>query len=213
MPHRNDTIFFWHIPKTGGRWVLEALSRRYARVGLSRVPRIPSEIKPLSLFGHHAPPSRVTEELKRDRFHFTFVRHPLNWYISWWAYRIRRKESDKRHYADRFHDEILDKFINNMLDAHPNGFVTELFQLYVGPQADQMDFVGRTENLVADLQHAMSLAGQPIFRPFDDLAPRNCSSMLSEISPRVIVSQETIKRVDTIESWVIETFYSDLEVA
>lgn len=207
MPYRNDKVFFWHIPKTGGRWVLEALSRRYAMVGLSRVPRVQPERKPFMLFGQHAPPSEVAEELKRDRFHFCFVRHPLEWYKSWWAYRIRRHRSDKRHYCDHYHDEDCDKFINNVLDAHPNGFVTELFQLYVGSNGDRMDYVGHTENILADLKEAMKLAGQPIAKPFDRLSPRNCSSDLPWITPRLVVNPETIKRVNAVEHWVLDTFY------
>ncbi len=200
-------MIFWHIPKTGGRWVLEALGRRHARVGLSRVPRIQPERKPLMLFGRHAPPSEVAEEFKRDRLQFCFVRHPLAWYKSWWAYRIRRKRSDKRHYADKFHGESCDQFIRNVLDAHPGGFVTELFQLYVGPEADQMDFIGRTENLVGDLKKALRLAGQPIRAPFDGLLPLNVSSALPEIAPRVTVTPETVERVNAAERWVLETFY------
>lgn len=207
VPYMNDKIFFWHIPKTGGRWVQEALSRRYARAGLSRVPRIQPERKPFMLFGQHAPPSEVDEQLKRGKFHFCFVRRPLNWYKSWWAYRIRRHRSDKRHYADKFHDENLDKFINNVLDAHPKGFVTELFQLYVGPEADQMTYVGKTENLLDDLKEILRLAGQPIHRPFDDLAPINNSSNLPEIAPRCVISPETIERVNSVEHWVLDTFY------
>lgn len=207
MPHRNDRIFFWHIPKTGGRWVLEALSRRRARAGLSRVPKVYPEAKPLMLFGHHAPPGQVAEEFKRDRFHFCFVRHPLSWYRSWWSYRIRRKRSDKRHYADRFHRDTCDEFVNVVLDEHP-GFVTELFRLYVGPNGDQMDYVGRTETLLADLKEVIRLSGQPVNAPFDDLAPMNVSSALPEIAPRAVVSPATAERVNAVEHWVLETFYA-----
>ena len=205
MPHRNNKIFFWHIPKTGGRWVLEALSRRYARAGLSRVKRVQPEAKPLMLFGHHAPWDQVSEEFKRDRFHFCFVRHPLNWYKSWWSYRIRRNRSDKRHYADRYHREDCDEFINVILDAHPKGFVTKLFKLYVG--SGRMDCIGRTENLLVDLNEIMRRAGQSIRIPFDNLAPINVSSALPEIAPRVVVSPATIERVNTIEHWVLDMFY------
>ena len=200
-------MFFWHIPKTGGRWVLEALSRRRTRAGLSRVKRVHPETKPFMLFGHHAPPSQVAEELKRDRFHFCFVRHPLSWYKSWWSYRIRRSRSDKRHYCDRWHRDTCDEFVNVMLDAHPKGFVTELFQLYVGTHTDQMDYIGRTENLLADLKEICRLSGQPIEIPFDNLAPINVSSTLPEIAPRAVVSLETAERVNAVEHWVLDTFY------
>jgi hypothetical protein len=208
MPHRNDRMFFWHIPKTGGRWVLEALSRRRACAGLSRVKRVQPEEKPLMLFGHHAPPGQVAEELKRDRFHFCFVRHPINWYRSWWAYRVRRGRTDKRHYADRYHREDCDEFVNVMLDEHPNGFVTELFQLYVGLHADQMDYVGRTENLLSDLKEICRRAGQPVKVPFDELAPINVSSTLPEIARRAVVTPSTAERVNAVEHWVLENFYA-----
>src|SRR5439155_11120636 len=65
---------FLHIPKCGGTWVVRAM----AAAGL------PMQVIPAGC--QHA--IAATE----GRFVFTFVRHPLTWYASFWKYRWNSAE-------------------------------------------------------------------------------------------------------------------------
>ena len=42
----------------------------------------------------------------------------------------------------------------------PNGFVTELFQYYVGKDLSKINFIGKQENAENDLVEALKLSGQ-----------------------------------------------------
>jgi hypothetical protein len=150
------TATFLHIPKCGGTWVMHAL----AALGLD--PRV----EPAGQ--HHAivcPPGR---------FVFTFVRHPLSWYLSFWQYRWATAEREGGPVADRLAeyarraDEPIDdglvdgqgrprsfaEFVAACVDRHP-GFLSAKFALYTAPA----DFVGRQESLRDDLVTALGLAG------------------------------------------------------
>ncbi len=89
---------------------------------------------------------------------------------------------------------------------HPMGFLTKLFQCYVGPDNSWMNFVGRQERLVDDLVQALTLAGETI----DEDALRNGPSRNAtppEFKDRAIVSDELAILVEQAEHWVLETFY------
>ncbi len=151
---------FLHIPKCGGSWVRQVLRA----VGL-----------PITITRGGVHECAATE----GRFVFTFVRHPLTWYPSFWAYRHAVAAAQGglvdvhlRETAERL-DEAIDEclvddtgrprsftgFVEQCLRRHP-GFLSAKYELYT-PHAV---FVGRQEALVEDLITALRLA-RVVFDP------------------------------------------------
>jgi hypothetical protein len=108
------------------------------------------------------------------RFVFTFVRHPLTWYPSFWNYRWREAERvggpinerlrDAVRKADMDIDDCLvdeagtprpfAEFMEECLRRHP-GYLSRLFERYAVPAT----FVGKQESLCEDFLTALGQAG------------------------------------------------------
>ncbi len=175
---------FLHIPKTGGSWVTDVLvkqglvrkqfghihadwvramvytdtARAAARTTFewckSQVPVWIKATRPLQQFKHHT----LAAQHRHKPFVFCFVRHPLDWYESWWRYMLQRAGHDWTQETDLhgWHpclaikatgDRRFHQFLRNVLHTRP-GFVHELYSTYTQPG---VDFVGRQEQLSDDL--------------------------------------------------------------
>lgn len=86
-----------------------------------------------------------------DRLNVFFVRHPLSWYASYWAYRERYGWAEGGNAVsgrelDAFKADSFDSFIENVLGSYPY-----LSYLYDFQMANRADRVGTVENLRSDL--------------------------------------------------------------
>ncbi len=208
MPHMNDRLLFYHIPKTGGRWVLGAM-KMGGVLGVRRAPRIPG-VHPLGLRRHHAAPEAVVDECKKNRFQFCFVRRPYEWYRSFWCYRVHTQHLDPAFPLDGLWDKDFESFLGNVLARYP-GFLTQVYQCFVGSDNTRMNFVGRQENLADDLVKALALAGEPGIneKRLRRLKPMNVSAGNPLFGGRAVANPSTIAKIETAESWVLETFYPE----
>ncbi len=163
---KNGSIFL-HIPKTGGNWVREILTK---------LDLVDKEI------GHkHADVDRVlydrainlsfSDFLKKKfnfksskeyqyPFIFCFVRHPLKWYESWFKYMSQPKR-EWRDWPSRVGDfdwhpnslingagsNNFNQFLKNVLKTYP-GYVSHLYGFYT---KREISYIGRQENLRNDL--------------------------------------------------------------
>lgn len=180
---KNGAVFL-HVPKTGGSWVTRVLNesglveREFSHIhaNMVRVLYYSSGGRAFCLSAYEAVKSRLPRALKarimtprrRQRlsarqqsaapYSFCFVRHPLDWYESWWRYMVGRSGSDWTAESDLlgWHpcaaikncgDESYEAFIRNVIQHRP-GFVSELFAQYAQPG---IGFIGKQESLTDDL--------------------------------------------------------------
>jgi hypothetical protein len=145
---------FLHIPKTGGTWVEEALKACGIATAYAEARDTVS--------WRHGLPGHLT---RRYRFAFTFVRHPLSWYESWWKFQARvwkRFEPGVWHpqrVLERCASDDFSTFVRLCL-AHEPAYVSRLYEWYIGPPGlEGVDVIGRYENLANDLVRILRLLG------------------------------------------------------
>ena len=205
MAYLLSNSVFVHTPKTGGQWVTSALQRAGLVVGtLGAVHADPAE-----LHGHAAFRERAVK--------FTFVRHPLSWYPSMWAHRMdevwgpiddpdwfsaawitRWAEFTRYCRADDF-----ESFVMQCTERFPRGFVSMLYECYT----QGCDFIGRQENLEADLLTVLERAGE-CFDP--DLIrltrEKNVRGGRPHRRSRSRYTQRLVERVMKAEQGAVERF-------
>ncbi len=181
---------FLHVPKTGGSWATAAMHS-------AGVPAVrPAELP------FHADLSESRDYA--DRFTFAFVRHPLDFWRSYWAYRMRDGWDQASHVDAPAASPDFDEFINRVIASVP-GEAGALYERFAGPTAGEIDFVGRYEHLADDLSAALRLAGEV----FDERAlratPRVNASDYTQLS--ALYKRDTAERLAECERVAIERFY------
>jgi hypothetical protein len=185
-----ERMRFLHVPKTGGSFATAAMLA--AGVQADRPESVP----------FHADLAAACEYA--DRFTFAFVRHPLEFWRSYWGYR-RRTGWDPANAIDVAAGcEDFAEFIERMIEHSP-GAAGALFECYVGPPGAEIDFIARHERLKGDLCRALRLAGEPfdeaILRSHEPVNATDYDEHPARYSP------EMAERLAEAESVAIERFY------
>jgi len=145
-----DKSLFLHIPKTGGQFVRQAFKS--------------CGIKYTEIAGEHDHFPYLLKfkdkQFWQNKFIFAFVRHPLSWYQSRWAFRVKygwkvQHELDFNCFSNNF-----ETFCRNSAKYRPNGWVSWEYKIYIEQCPKPCDFVGKTENLINDTIMAFRLAGE-----------------------------------------------------
>ena len=186
----NERFVFLHIPKTGGSWVSQAM----ANAGIE-----------LDELGAH--PQGAEVEIG-GRFTFAFVREPLSWFGSAWKFHRRVSLSHWPTINDWI-DLDFPGFVDGMVVSSP-GYLSEYFRAFIGPPEDQIDFVGRYEQLADDLVTALRSAGQD----FDEDALRampRVNRSLNQDNPldtaTTACPAATVRRLHQSEREIYTRFY------
>lgn len=139
---------FIHIPKCGGTFVQSFLHK------LNLVYLQYKQPQNGHLFLHQM-------ELSKNKYNFTFVRHPYTWWPSFWNW------SKKDRFS--FMERKCPDFDTWIKDYGPfwMGLYTRLSQRYTGEdpiyKSDiKINFIGKNENIEADLLMALKNANEPI---------------------------------------------------
>lgn len=145
---------FLHVPKTGGTWVRMALNDAGLAVVTIR-SRAREEAYNGTLSSWHNVPTWDIRYHERPN-KFCFVRHPADWYRSYWAFRMWRKswEINENMFDHQCHSGDFDEFIDKVLHHYPDGYLTWLYSYF----ANHCNFIGKSENLPFDLFDALELA-------------------------------------------------------
>jgi hypothetical protein len=194
----NDRFLFIHVPKTGGSWVSRALQA--------------ADIEVQEEFGPTAYHPLLSELDRRGRFTFAFVREPLSWYGSIWRFRNQHQFHKHPIHGGLPYDQFIDldfpDFVAQVAEHLP-GFLSNHYELFVGPPENEIDFIGRYENLEGDLVSGLRAAGQE----FDEVALRSLAA-INTTAPHPPCPEETRLRLMRSEGEAYERFYkSELATA
>jgi hypothetical protein len=146
------------VPKTGGNWVQSALSA--AGVPLQLLERAQPGV-----VSAHAGLAATADYA--DRFTLAYVRHPLDWWRSFWVYRMRTGWVDGHSIDANAHSSDFNEFIAQVVTRLP-GHLEHRFAMYIGERRHPISYIGRCETLLDDLVDALRSAGEP----FDEAALR-----------------------------------------
>ncbi|HLD32483.1 MAG TPA: hypothetical protein VJB10_02755 [Candidatus Peribacteraceae bacterium] len=206
LPHS----VFYHIPKTGGSWVREAIRKAGIpanEVGVMGASDLPfDEFRGLFL---HATPKAVPLQM----FSFAFVRNPLSWYQSLWAYCMRSQRWNmdnslqRKCASDDFH-----QFLRNVLTHFP-GIVSKMYRGYLGDKYELIGgFIGKQERLSEDLILALRMAGEM----FNEGAIRetpsaNTAAQRADFRERCLYSEALLREMLQSEEHAIRALGYDRE--
>ncbi len=130
-----DGYLFVHLPKCAGTWITEVLTAKADGRQLSHKHATPAELDPTSFNGRRT---------------FTFVRHPLTWYQSRWAFRMLNGWQPA-HAMDRAAmSNDFNEFVRLACAAKPGGWLAGEVEAFTESAPVKVD-VGRMELLVPDL--------------------------------------------------------------
>ena len=168
-------VLFLHIPKTGGTWVTKVL--REAGLVRCSIGHRHANLDQLLAPGFQGVGRKVEYLYKRGLFlkthprpfTFCFVRHPLDWYESFYLYKnqpsLNWEQDGEEHNVHRWHPNAVlnglgegkefNEFMTAVMDRHP-GYVSALFSHYT---FRPVDFVGKQENLREDLVTVLERVG------------------------------------------------------
>jgi hypothetical protein len=214
----HDDAIFLHVPKTGGMWV-SAVLRDLGAVRCRVASKHADMDRVLNCARRY--PGRYLEAVvkagplwqrrARAAFKFCFVRHPLAWYESYWAFtRARgwnawgvngrgRQRWHPNALLDGLGDDDFNRFVRNVLERCP-GYVTRLYGWYATPE---IDFVGKQEHLADDLAKVLRLIG----RDFDERRLRAEPRVNTSDRSQTPAWDPVLKReVASTESAVLERF-------
>ena len=199
-----DKVLFMHIPKTGGVWLSYAMRR--------------AGMQPIML-GHqhnHFPQllQLHDEEWYKKYFIFTMIRHPLTWYQSRWAFRVKHgwrlgHPLDLNCASNDFH-----VFMDNILRYKPDGWVTWLYEQYINNVPGGIDYVARLEYCVEDAIDIFTKANIDFDPSTIYNTPRANDSDMGGFSSKhwAVYTPELMERVLAVESKIIDRYYSDYQI-
>jgi hypothetical protein len=141
-----------------------------------------------------------------DRLSVAFVRHPLDWWRSYWGHRMRAGWDPANALDAVAASEDFNEFILNVID-HGEGAFDEMVRRFVGLPSPSVDFVGRSEHLVEDACEALRLAGEPFSASAIRDHPRENANAYGRFP--ALYRPEVAPRLAESERDTIERFYAD----
>ena len=135
-----------HVPKTGGTWVRAACQAA-----------VDGEV--VEVGEHHAGLIAVLAECgERNPYLATFVRDPVDWYVSAWMYWRRSGMFPRPPTYPVLEDDDFETTVRNCMDLIPTGYLTYTVETFAGRDFKGVHHIGRTESLAADLAEVLRRA-------------------------------------------------------
>jgi Tfp pilus assembly protein PilF len=123
-----------------------------------------------------------------------FVRDPIDWYRSYWSYRMERGWRPQYPLDRHCRNDDFESFVRCAVTTLP-GALGNIYTSYVGEPGADVDFVGRQERLAEDFMRFLRLAGEE----FDEsilLDERRVNA--TDVRPSYT---EELKELVTVSEW------------
>lgn len=133
--------------KTGSTWLRQALTA----AGVEWSEEGPPESQGQGGLEVHA---------RAHEFVAAFVRHPVNWYMSYWSYRMEGGWRERFHLDRTCRANDFTQFVRLVASNVP-GFLGAMFERFCGPPEAPVEFIGRQERLAQDLATLLELRDEP----------------------------------------------------
>lgn len=169
-------------PKTGSTWIREQVRR----LGLAVETVGDPAMRDHDLLEHY--------DRARYRVVGAFVRDPVEWYRSYWAYRMERGWRPAYALDRECRSDDFETFVRRAVSILP-GALGNIYDSYIGPPDREIDFVGRQERLGADLARFLRMIGQDV--PADRLGD---GTRVNATSTRPDYPEE-LKELVTLSEW------------
>lgn len=88
-----------------------------------------------------------------------FVRNPITWYRSYWAYRMEKGWRPQYPLDEHCASEDFETFVRKAVSVLP-GALGNIYRSYAGPPQAQIDFIGRQERLAQDFARFLRAIGE-----------------------------------------------------
>lgn len=198
----NDQHLFIHSAKTGGTFFREALNN-------FGIPN--RELGP-----KHAGWKELMPEKNEFKSVFGFVRHPVTWYQSRWAYgrmtyfgeKVKYMPEAQRHWMADVWDNDLHKFVENILKIFPYGIAYDYFDsiLNISNWKTSGIEIYRYENLIYGTASILSTIGNRAY------TIQEVGTMPIVLDSRKVrnanpLSEELIKGIEEVEHKLIKLYY------
>lgn len=134
-------------PKTGSTWIRE----KVRQLDLDVVNIGDPAMRDHDFLDHY--------DRSRFRYIGAFVRDPLEWYRSYWAYRMERGWRPQYPLDKHCQSDDFEMFVRNAFSILP-GALSNIYSSYVGKPSDEIDFIGRQEQLADDFASFLRLIGE-----------------------------------------------------
>jgi len=201
MPHSA----FLHFPKTGGMWVADAIHNSGIEHKQLKCKN-PAHPTQRSIHGVplHIPAFRAREHV------LCFVRHPLHFYRSYWAFKELNFEGPKWNERNPFDIECQANtflgFMDHLWDHYGGqGYMSREFIRY----EHHATYVGKQEHLVDDLVEFLYQAEEEFSE--DDIRatpPTNVAASRPDKEVLTLYDTRTIDRVMQMDRYLIDKYYA-----
>lgn len=199
----NNKILFIHSAKTGGTFVRETINR-YGIPNYEVGPKHASYHDIIKAYPEYANLSS-----------FGYVRNPLTWYKSRWAYgmmtyfgeKIKYMPEAMNHWMAPVWSNDLNMFVYNTLNRYPHGIAWEYFNRMLGigePEGLRVKNVFRYENVVFSTTNIIAHCKND-FTKISEI--QRLPKTLSSSKYKDEISPELQKEIQVVEKQMFNSFY------
>jgi len=194
-----DKYLFLHIPKTGGVWLSQILRKISA---------------PIEVGHQHSHFPQLCQIYEPDwfisKFIFTMVRHPITWYQSRWAFRVKYGWHSSHPLDYNCASNDFNQFVINALEYKPDGWYTyEIDQFMCGVPGGIRHVIKLEDGLNGVIEAINQIGLQYDINVIKSIPRVNDSDMGGRTSKYwAKYRPDVYKRVINVERRVIDRYYS-----
>ena len=191
-----DTCRFVRVAKTGSQYCTKAMV-----AGCRNAPRELGGREEYHASTAHGPQIPA----------FGFVRHPITWYESYWRHRLSTGWDDAALLDRECGANDYRVFVENVITKLRPGHLGRTFEAMLGTDYSGCSFIGRFENLTADLVSALSFFGEPLsIKKLLAVRPKNVGDRKK--FPAVELPHELLEQLVCFERGLVTRFYADCDI-